>query len=198
MKITILNVLIAGSLVLIGAGCITIAWIIHAQATNLAIAPPNTGTHTSSAAAQPAATQASVISGEPVQIEIPSLQITLPIVPGTYNARTQQWTLTLNKVQYASMTPQPNTLSGNTFLYGHYRANVFATLHTIHAHAQAVLTTSNGHTFYYQLYAITVVSPTDSKAVFDYSGPPILTVQTCTGLFFQNRQLFTFNLVKAA
>lgn len=134
------------------------------------------------------------IEGNPVHIDIPSLGLSLDIINGTYNTRTKQWTLTTDKVQYAVMTPPPNNASGNTFLYGHYRTGVFATLHDMKLGDQVVITTDNSHTFTYQLASIRVTDPTDTS-VFSYTGKPILTIQTCTGLFFQNRQLFTFNLV---
>ncbi len=135
------------------------------------------------------------IQGMPNELLIPSLNMDLTIIPGYYNAKTGTWTLTLNEVQYATITPEPNNEAGNTFLYGHYRSEVFARLHTISANAQAIVKTSNGHTFYYQLSSIRTTNPNDDS-VFEYNGPPILTIQTCTGVFFQYRQLFTFNLLQ--
>jgi hypothetical protein len=35
--------------------------------------------------------------------------------------------------------------------------------------------------------------PTDAT-LFEYKGKPILTIQTCSGVWYQNRQLFTFDL----
>ena len=149
------------------------------------------------AAAAPVHHAAATISGNPVNLQIPSLGTDLPIIPGVYDAHTQKWTLTTDKVQYATMTPEPNTESGNTFLYGHYRKNVFANLHTIKPGAEAIVKTDNGHTFYYRLNGVKVVTPEESAAVLGYQGKPIMTIQTCTGIFFQNRQLFYFDLVKA-
>jgi LPXTG-site transpeptidase (sortase) family protein len=134
------------------------------------------------------------IEGNPVHITIPSLVLSLDIINGTYNTHTQQWTLTKDKVQYAVMTPPPNDAGGDTFLYGHYRTGVFATLHNLKIGDQVSITTDNGHTFTYQLASVRVTDPTDAS-LFSYTGKPILTIQTCTGLFFQYRQLFTFNLV---
>ena len=183
-------------IVLILGGAVMLVDIIRSRETSLAVTPPVTSSVQTAAPSVTSAGQ-QVVSGKPVEIRIPSLNIDLPIVPGVYNAATQQWTLTTDKVQYATMTPAPNTAGGNTFLYGHYRKNVFASLHTSQAGAEAIVITDNGHTFHYQLSSVHVVSPEDSAGVFNYQGAPILTIQTCTGLFFQNRQLFTFNLVKA-
>ncbi|HVV25966.1 MAG TPA: sortase [Candidatus Saccharimonadales bacterium] len=148
------------------------------------------------AATQTGLSQHASLEGQPVLLKIPSLNMTLPIINGAYDAKTHQWTLSLDKVQYAVMTPLPNNQAGNTFLYGHYRSEVFARLHEIPAGAQASVDTQNGHTFTYQLTSVRVTSPTDTS-LFKYKGPPILTIQTCSGLFFQHRQLFTFKLVKA-
>ena len=136
------------------------------------------------------------IEGQPNHITIPSLHMSLPVINGYYSTYTKEWTLTLSEVQYATITPPPNNASGNTFLYGHYRPEVFYYLHNIAIGADAIVTTTNGHTFTYQLTKVTVVNPNDDS-LFTYKGPPILTLQTCTGAFFQYRQLFTFKLIEA-
>lgn len=179
-------------MLLVMAGLAITILLVRSQASNLVASPypaASARTHTAAAAA---------VSGNPVRLQIPSLGMDLPVIPGYYNSHTQKWTLTTDKVQYATITPQPNNLVGNTFLYGHYRREVFARLHTIPSGASAVVTTDNGHTFYYLLDSEKVVSPSDSAAIFDYRGAPILTIQTCTGLLFQNRQLFIFKLVRVA
>ncbi|HET8708704.1 MAG TPA: class F sortase [Candidatus Saccharimonadales bacterium] len=173
------------------AGGLIMLLILYRSQANSIIANPNVLANAAPVKHSPAA-----ISGDPVSIQIPSLGTDLKVTPGVYDAQTQQWTLTLDKVQYATMTPKPNNESGNTFMYGHYRRNVFANLHTIKMGAQAVVKTSNGHTFYYHLTGAKVVNPQDSAEVFNYRGKPMLTVQTCTGLFFQNRQLFFFQFDK--
>jgi sortase (surface protein transpeptidase) len=134
----------------------------------------------------------SVISGHPGAISFPSVRINnVPVVDGYYNAKTEDWTLGLHTAQWGVMTPEPNDLGGNTYIYGHYRPEVFAYLHAIKAGAQAIITTDNGYTFFYTFESSVNVSPTDTS-LFNYQGPPILTVQTCSGTWFQNRQLFVF------
>ena len=136
----------------------------------------------------------STIQGNPVSISLPSLGLSIPIINGYYNAHTGGWTLTTDSVQYATITPPPNNASGNTFLYGHYRTGVFATLHTIKPGSLVTVKTDNGHVFTYVFASSRVTDPNDDS-VFNYQGPPILTIQTCTGLFFQYREFFTFNFV---
>ena len=145
----------------------------------------------------PSSAPAMPISGKPVRIQIPSLAIDLPITDGSYNARTKKWTLTTNKVQYAVNTPLANNQSGSTFLYGHNRREVFRSLLKIKLGAEATITADNGHTFTYKFTGALVTTPSDTS-LFNYQGPPILTVQTCSGAFYQDRQLFTFALVQAA
>lgn len=192
MKHVTRNLLIALALLLIGGG----ALFLYREGQSAIVTPPAQAAQVQSQQAKPVTqvTDTPVISGEPVALSIPSLDLNLAITPGVYNAKTRQWTLTTDKVQYAVMTPQPNNQAGNTFLYGHYRKGVFATLHNIAPNSKAVVTTANGKTFTYVLDTSRVVSPEDSDAVFNYQGAPILTIQTCTGAFFQNRQLFTFKL----
>lgn len=143
------------------------------------------------------ASKPDIISGNPVSISLPSLDLNLPVINGTYNKTTQSWTLTNDKVQYATITPPPNNASGNTFLYGHYRKGVFATLHTIKPGDHIVITTDNGHVFTYAFTSSRETDPADDS-VFAASSTPMLTIQTCSGLFFQNRQLFSFSLVGVA
>jgi len=188
MKITKISLIVG--LVFLAIGVSLILYIFSSQAVSATdiINPPEFKISQS-------APNDTEIIGMPDELIIPSLKMDLKVIPGYYNAKTQTWNLTLNEVQYATITPEPNDLEGDTFFYGHYRTEVFAYLHTIKGNAQAIVKTTNGHTFYYQLSSIRTTTPYDDS-VFSYSGPPILTIQTCTGLFFQNRQFYTFNLEK--
>jgi LPXTG-site transpeptidase (sortase) family protein len=191
MTRTKLQLIIGSALIIIGA--VVIIGVIRSQRTSLVTPGPLSASVLQS---EKPAVPTVGIHGYPSQLIIPSLNMNLTVIPGIYNSKTKTWTLSLSEVQYAVITPEPNTVSGNTFIYGHYRRAVFASLHTIQLGAQAVIKTTNDHTFYYQLVSEKVTNPND-VSLFSYKGKPILTVQTCTGLFFQNRQLFTFELVRA-
>jgi sortase (surface protein transpeptidase) len=95
------------------------------------------------------ADQPGMVSGTPDEIKILSLHMDLPVINGYYNAQNGQWTLTLNKAQYATPSVPPNNESGNTLIYGHYRTEVFAYLHLIKPGAEADVITNNGLTFKY-------------------------------------------------
>jgi LPXTG-site transpeptidase (sortase) family protein len=134
----------------------------------------------------------SLIIGEPTTISIPSLNITLPVIDGTYNKSSRTWTLTKDKAQFAAATVQPNNKQGNTFIYGHALDNVFGHLKDIKTGAEADVTTSNGYIFAYKFVSTYATSPTD-MSVLTYQGPPMLTVQTCSGTWYQNRQMYLFS-----
>lgn len=189
-----LKLSLALSALLITAGAVFIIFFRSQQTTIVTPLPKAAEIQAAKAAAPKQTTQQPVVSGEPASLSIPSLGLNIDVTPGVYNKQTRQWTLTLDKVQYAVMTPEPNNQGGNTFLYGHYRKGVLATLHNIQPGAKAIVTTKNGKVFTYTFVSDRIVAPEDSAGIFDYQGAPILTIQTCTGVFFQNRQLFVFDL----
>jgi LPXTG-site transpeptidase (sortase) family protein len=131
--------------------------------------------------------------GKPVRIRIPSLGIDLPVADGRFNAATKKWTLSNDKAHYAVKTPLPNNAGGNTFVYGHNRPGVFKKLAQIKLGEEAIITVEDGREFVYVFKGAYETDPNDDS-VFNYQGPPMLTVQTCSGLWYQNRQLFTFDL----
>lgn len=133
-----------------------------------------------------------LITGKPVELLIPSLKMDLKVIDGAYNAKTGGWTLTLDKAQFALPSVQPNNEGGNTLIYGHYRPEVFAYLHLIKSGAQAFIMTDNGYTFTYTYTNTKAYDPSDTS-IFAYQGAPRLTIQTCSGTFMQNRQMYYFN-----
>jgi sortase (surface protein transpeptidase) len=142
-------------------------------------------------AAQPAPAEVPAITGHPVSISIPSLNMNLPVIDGYYNKNSGAWTLTLNKAQFATPSVEPNNKTGMTLIYGHYRPEVFARLHTIQPDSTAVITTANGYTFTYKYTGNYPAAPNDTS-IFTYAGAPMLTIQTCSGTYFQNRQMYQF------
>ncbi len=148
-----------------------------------------------SAGSKPVGAPAQPVSGKPVRFQIPALNIDLPIIDGHYDEGSKTWTLSKDKVQYAVNTPLANNTEGNTFIYGHNRAGVFKTLYQIKPGDKAIVTADTGHVFTYKFKAAYETSPSD-QSLFQYQGSPIMTVQTCSGIWYQNRQLFTFTLEK--
>jgi len=178
----------AGSiLILLAVIIISLVIYFNQQATSV-----NGLTPTSS---EPTIVKPTAIYGYPKRLLIPSLNMDLQVIPGEYNPNTHAWTLTRDKVQYAVMTAQPNNDNGNTLIYGHYRREVFSRLRFVAPDAEAIVITDNGYKFVYKFKSFKVVQPSDGT-IFKYKGKPQLTLQTCTGVFFQNRQLFDFDFVR--
>lgn len=181
-----------GVLFILAGGLVGSQFVRHGNNIN---ATPAVGSAVAQAAQNPTPTTAT-ISGEPNHIEIPSLGISLEVEKGYYIPARQTWTLSNTKADYAAITPMPNNEGGNTFIYGHNKPGVFQKLLKIQPGAEAIITTANGHTFTYKLAGSRDTKPTDTS-LFTYQGKPILTLQTCSGAWYQNRRLFTFDLVKA-
>lgn len=181
------------------AGGLLLIFLMRQQSVNIVTTPPQpqTVSATNNAQVAPAAqTQQGYISGTPTSLNIPSLNMYLPVIPGYYDPASGNWTLTTSKVQFATTSSLPNNQSGNTFIYGHARNNLFGSLPKIQAGAEAIVSTSNGHHFFYTLGSTKVIDPNNYNAVFGYQGKPVLMLQTCVGLLYQNREILTFNLEK--
>lgn len=134
-----------------------------------------------------------VISGRPIRVVIPNSNIDLPVDEGYYNEADHSWTLSGYHAQFAMMSTVANDTAGNTFIYGHNNNYVFGALRhvTPAVGANALLYTDNGHIFSYRFRDARSLTP-DDTSVLDYQGPPLLTIQTCTGSVDEWRTLYTF------
>lgn len=137
-----------------------------------------------------------LITGFPKHIDLPDENISLPVQAGQYDSSAQTWTLSNNSAYFATSTLPPNNMGGNTFIYGHDIQSVFARLNEIKPGQKAIIKTGNGHTFTYVFVDKHDTSPSDTS-LFSYKGKPVLTLQTCSGFFSQNRRMFVFSLVEA-
>jgi len=135
------------------------------------------------------------IEGQPARIQLSAVGIDLPVQDGYYYPSINSWTLDYSGAFYAKVTPPPNNVEGNTFIYGHDVPGIFIDLAKLKPGDKAVVTTANGHSFTYAFKAVFTTQP-DDTSLFQYSGPPILTLQTCSGTWYQNRGLFTFDLME--
>jgi LPXTG-site transpeptidase (sortase) family protein len=131
----------------------------------------------------------------PTNVSIPSINLSVNVAPGYYDVKTQTWTLNNSEAFFATISIPPNTISGNTYIYGHNRGNVFNPLNKAAIGTIAIVKTTDNKTFTYKMSAIHDVSPNDPSWLLDYRGAPILTLQTCAGFFDQYRRLFVFDFV---
>lgn len=135
-----------------------------------------------------------IMSGFPVRIVLPELGIDLPVDRGYFNAADNSWTLSGLRAQYAVITTLSNNHDGNTFIYGHNNKNVLGPIKHIQPGAKAIIYTDNNYVFTYSYQSTVGVEP-DDVSLFNYTGPPILTVQTCSGNWNEVRQLYTFKFL---
>jgi hypothetical protein len=150
----------------------------------------------------PAASAIQVISGLPDRIVIPGsswngLVVDLPVDPGYYDPTTGTWTLSGYRAQFAMFSSLANNIGGETYIYGHNNDYVFGALRhvTPAVGSIALLYTTNGHIFSYTFVSASNVAP-DVTSVLNYQGPPIMTIQTCTGSFNEVRTLYRYNFQK--
>lgn len=133
-----------------------------------------------------------IIRGKPVRVVVQSVGIDLAINDGLYNESNATWTLSDHMAQYATLTPLLNDEGGNTLIYGHDTKRVFRKLKDMPPQATVDLYTDNGYMFTYTYTSTYVVTPANTT-LFDYQGPPIVTLQTCTGAWSEHRQMFTLS-----
>lgn len=185
--------------IMIGAAAVLLSfsgWLTYSYVhTSLALQTAKAAAlqHRVTVPAQKVVAKPDTISGTPVKIDIPSVGISQPVDLGQYNADTGDWTLSYHAVYWAGMTAPINSDSGNTFIYGHDVKEIFGNLLNAQVGAKAIITTDNGYVFTYTLKSSTAVSPTDVSLIQQTSSPT-LTVQTCSGSWYQYRQMFTFSL----
>ncbi len=146
---------------------------------------------------QPDVSEPDFISGTPTRLIVPDSKINIDISDGEYDSHTKEWTLENKQVHHALITPKPNNTAGNTFIYGHNNRETLAALLDAELGTEAMLETEEGITFRYVLREVKDVDPTD-VSIFEYQGPAILTLQTCSGAWYEQRRLFTYELMEVA
>lgn len=132
-----------------------------------------------------------ILAGRPVRVVLPDQAIDLPVDPGYFDSATNSWTLSGYHAHFAMVTKLANNHDGNTFIYGHNNKYVFGHIKTIQPGQKALVYTDNNYVFTYTYLNTVGVGP-DDTSVFDYSGPPILTIQTCSGNWNEVRQMYNF------
>lgn len=158
----------------------------HSQTTS-AVAAPDTS--------RPINIDKPLVEGTPSRIVFPDLNIDKTVIPGTFNETTRSWTLSNYDAQFATITSLPNNKTGNTFIYGHNNLRTFGKLLDAQLGIEALVTTTNGHVFHYRLVSKSDVQPSDTTFLATHKSP-ILTVQTCSGLWSETRRMFVFELTE--
>jgi sortase (surface protein transpeptidase) len=143
------------------------------------------------------AADVNAVYGRPVRIVIPASNVDLPVDPGYFDQSQASWTLSGYRAQFAMISNLANNVGGDTFIYGHNNNYVFGALRhvTPTVGAQALVYTDNAHVFAYSFARAYSLAP-DDTSVLSYQGPPIMTIQTCTGSLNEWRTMYQFNFVK--
>lgn len=139
----------------------------------------------------------SIISGQPGSLTLPRIGLTRDIIAGEYDYNAKQWTLTNDKAQYATMTPTPNSETGQTLIYGHNTIAVFEPLKDVQVGDELRITTTSGHTLVYTFTHDRTVEPSDVSVLTETSKEPRVVLMTCEGWLSQTRRLLYFNYKEA-
>jgi len=134
-----------------------------------------------------------VISGQPARVTVSRLGIDLVIKKGGYTSSTKEWTLSDDAAYFATMTTPPNDSHGNTFIYGHNTAKIFAPLQDIAIGDRLTIDTSNGYTFEYIYRADAIVTPDITTVLYEDPATPELTIMTCEGIWSKVRRIMYFD-----
>ncbi len=133
-------------------------------------------------------------SGKPTRIIVEQFKIDLPIIDGVYDQSTRSWSLSFDAAHYALITPNPNTVAGNTFIYGHNTKTIFGELDKLKMNDRVNIVTDKGASFYYSLRGVKEVEPSDVASLTP-TAKPTLTIQTCSGNWDEKRMMLTFELI---
>jgi LPXTG-site transpeptidase (sortase) family protein len=135
-------------------------------------------------------------TGQPTELHISDIGVNLVVAKGEFDQATHTWNVSTDKAHYATVSDAPNNQYGNTFIYGHNRANVFARLAQLQPGAEATIRTDNNLEFVYRLSKVEETDPNNTSVLLPYSNKPTLSLQTCSGSWYQNRQIFRFDFVR--
>jgi LPXTG-site transpeptidase (sortase) family protein len=107
----------------------------------------------------------------PVEIDIPSIGISLPIDVGAI--KDGVWQISYNHPTFLDTSAAPGS-GGNTVIYGHNKNNIFGPIR------------SDGKTYYYKVIKTDTVNPDNLEYVMP-KNEEVLTIYTCTGFLDSKR-----------
>ncbi len=136
---------------------------------------------------------AEILSGKPARLVIPSMNIDMNILDGSYNPSTGEWDLGKDTIHFALPSVLANDFEGTTLVYGHNYDEIFGQLEGLPPEAKVQLYTENNLKFEYTYTSAKDLLPNDTT-IFDYRGAPTLTLQTCTGNWNELRRMYSFRL----
>lgn len=135
---------------------------------------------------------------KPINILVPSVDLSLPIEIGNYDYQSHSWPINDTSAFYASVTSQLNTSAGQTVLYAHNKNNLFGKVKQLKNDDSIIIIDDTNQKFTYSLSRRKIVKPNDTAVFYEKSDKPTLVLITCDGLFDENRELIYFTLTGAS
>lgn len=119
----------------------------------------------------------------PVLIEIPRINLRLPVSPAV--AVGDKWDVSEKGASYLLGSGQVGRV-GNAVIYGHNKRYIFGPIRWLKKGDLIEIKTQNGKGYLYELIETKVVSPSTVE-VLDSTNEPVLTLYTCTGWLDKDR-----------
>ena len=119
----------------------------------------------------------------PKSIEIPSIQLNLPIVPSIINGKS--WQTTKAGISYLQSSAVPGQ-KGNSIMYGHNWTSILGNLTKVKPGQIIIVTMNNRERKTFRVAFTAVVTP-DQSYVIDDTKDIRLTLYTCTGFLDSKR-----------
>lgn len=119
----------------------------------------------------------------PVRLEIPDLNVALPVFPATI--KNGKWETTRSGVSFLTSSSVPGT-RGNSVFYGHNTPNLLGKLSRIQPGSRLVVAGQDGSQITYTVLFTATVTPNQTH-ILDQTEDERLTIFTCAGLFDQKR-----------
>lgn len=177
------------------AGAMIFGGIFILSSSSRAVLTPATAKKSLTTNLHPATPQ-TFISEQPVRLFVPSADIALSVRRGVYDQNLMTWLVPGNEAYFADGSVQPNNSTGTTYIYGHANKKAFLNLDHLKEGDIAVVQ-GESKSFYYELVGNITTTSSDTSRLTK-SGPPLLVLQTCTGLHFQYRAQYVFKFVRVA
>lgn len=119
----------------------------------------------------------------PSKIEIPSINIILPVIPAYIEDK--KWDTTQVGVSFLATSPVPGQ-KGNSVFYGHNWTSLLGNLPQVKPGELIVITLQNGDKKRFQIEYTAIVNP-DQTYIIDATNDSRITLYTCTGFLDSKR-----------
>lgn len=124
------------------------------------------------------------VGPKPTIIEIPSLNISLPITE-SYISKDGIWEVSETGASYLNVSGVPGS-NTNIVIYGHNKKRLFGPLPRIKANDNIIIQTEDGTKHEYKVQETKIITPDQVSEVLP-TQDEVLTIYTCTGFLDSKR-----------